>query len=114
VMRVPCRRRRAGCPPRAGNRASPALPEAHQRRIHGSRGPGSHSPAGSRAGHGRDPRLRHRRLRRGRGRTPARPPRRKCASGPPGGRLDIQWAGPGEPIWMTGPAERAFEGEVKI
>ena len=32
----------------------------------------------------------------------------------PGGRLDIQWAGPGEPIWMTGPAERAYEGEVKI
>jgi len=31
----------------------------------------------------------------------------------PGGRLDIQWSGPGEPIWMTGPAERAFEGEVK-
>jgi diaminopimelate epimerase len=32
----------------------------------------------------------------------------------PGGRLDIQWKGPGEPIWMTGPAERAFEGEVKL
>jgi diaminopimelate epimerase len=32
----------------------------------------------------------------------------------PGGRLDIQWKGPGEPIWMTGPAERAFEGEVTI
>lgn len=31
----------------------------------------------------------------------------------PGGRLDIQWKGPGEPIWMTGPAERAFEGEVQ-
>jgi diaminopimelate epimerase len=31
----------------------------------------------------------------------------------PGGRLDIQWKGPGEPIWMTGPAERAFEGEAK-
>ena len=30
----------------------------------------------------------------------------------PGGRLDIQWKGPGEPIWMTGPADRAFEGEV--
>jgi diaminopimelate epimerase len=30
----------------------------------------------------------------------------------PGGRLDIQWKGPGEPIWMTGPAETAFEGEV--
>jgi diaminopimelate epimerase len=32
----------------------------------------------------------------------------------PGGRLDIQWAGAGETIWMTGPAERSFEGEVKI
>jgi diaminopimelate epimerase len=32
----------------------------------------------------------------------------------PGGRLDIQWAGAGEPIWMTGPAERAFEGDVKL
>jgi diaminopimelate epimerase len=32
----------------------------------------------------------------------------------PGGRLDIQWQGPGQPIWMTGPAERAFEGEVTI
>ena len=32
----------------------------------------------------------------------------------PGGRLDIQWAGAGKPIWMTGPAERAFEGEVKL
>lgn len=30
----------------------------------------------------------------------------------PGGRLDIQWKGPGAPIWMTGPAETAFEGEV--
>ena len=30
----------------------------------------------------------------------------------PGGRLDIQWKGPGEPIWMTGPADTAFEGEV--
>jgi diaminopimelate epimerase len=29
-----------------------------------------------------------------------------------GGRLDIQWKGPGEPIWMTGPAETVFEGEV--
>jgi diaminopimelate epimerase len=32
----------------------------------------------------------------------------------PGGRLDIQWKGPGEPIWMTGPAERAYEGEVTL
>jgi diaminopimelate epimerase len=32
----------------------------------------------------------------------------------PGGRLDIQWQGPGELIWMTGPAVRAFEGEVTL
>ncbi|MSQ91390.1 MAG: diaminopimelate epimerase [Gammaproteobacteria bacterium] len=30
----------------------------------------------------------------------------------PGGRLHIQWKGPGQPIWITGPAETAFEGEV--
>jgi len=32
----------------------------------------------------------------------------------PGGRLDIQWQGPGAVIWMTGPAVRAFEGEVTL
>lgn len=32
----------------------------------------------------------------------------------PGGRLDIQWKGPGDPIWMTGPAETAFEGEIPL
>jgi diaminopimelate epimerase len=32
----------------------------------------------------------------------------------PGGRLHIQWKGPGEPIWITGPAETAFEGETAI
>ena len=30
----------------------------------------------------------------------------------PGGRLIVQWPGPGEPIWLTGPAETAFEGQV--
>jgi diaminopimelate epimerase len=29
----------------------------------------------------------------------------------PGGRLQIDWAGPGHPLWMTGPAAFAFEGE---
>lgn len=29
----------------------------------------------------------------------------------PGGRLDIEWPGPGHPLWMTGPAAFAFEGE---
>jgi diaminopimelate epimerase len=32
----------------------------------------------------------------------------------PGGRLIVQWPGPGEPIWLTGPAETAFEGHVDI
>jgi len=32
----------------------------------------------------------------------------------PGGRLVVQWAGPGQPVWLTGPAETAFEGHVEI
>jgi diaminopimelate epimerase len=30
----------------------------------------------------------------------------------PGGDLVIQWPGSGEPVLMTGPAERVFEGEI--
>ena len=29
----------------------------------------------------------------------------------PGGALRIDWAGPGQPLWMTGPAAFAFEGD---
>jgi diaminopimelate epimerase len=32
----------------------------------------------------------------------------------PGGRLVVQWKGPGEPIWLTGPAETSFEGKVAV
>lgn len=32
----------------------------------------------------------------------------------PGGRLTVRWQGPGEQIWLTGPAELAFEGRVEI
>jgi diaminopimelate epimerase len=32
----------------------------------------------------------------------------------PGGTLQIQWAGPGARLWMTGPAEFAFEGEIDV
>jgi diaminopimelate epimerase len=32
----------------------------------------------------------------------------------PGGRLDIHWDGPGQPLWMTGPAEVAFEGHADV
>jgi len=32
----------------------------------------------------------------------------------PGGRLIIEWAGPGQHIWLTGPTETAFEGSFEI
>jgi len=32
----------------------------------------------------------------------------------PGGRLSIEWAGPGQPVMMTGPAVRVFEGQVRL
>ena len=32
----------------------------------------------------------------------------------PGGTLLIQWAGAGSRLWMTGPAEFAFEGEIEV
>ncbi|MCU0760971.1 MAG: diaminopimelate epimerase [Steroidobacteraceae bacterium] len=32
----------------------------------------------------------------------------------PGGALHIRWGGRGEPVWMSGPAEVAFRGEVEL
>ncbi len=32
----------------------------------------------------------------------------------PGGRLCIEWGGPGQPVLMTGPAVRVFEGQVRV
>ena len=32
----------------------------------------------------------------------------------PGGRLTVRWPGPGEPVWLTGPAETSFEGQVDV
>jgi diaminopimelate epimerase len=32
----------------------------------------------------------------------------------PGGELVIEWKGEGEPIWLTGPTQRAFEGEFEL
>jgi diaminopimelate epimerase len=31
-----------------------------------------------------------------------------------GGRLSIAWAGPGQPVLMTGPATTVFEGEIEV
>lgn len=32
----------------------------------------------------------------------------------PGGGLDIEWAGAGEPVWMTGPAISVFKGSIDL
>jgi len=32
----------------------------------------------------------------------------------PGGRLLVRWPGPGEQVWLTGPAETAYEGHVDV
>ena len=32
----------------------------------------------------------------------------------PGGRLQVSWQGPGEPVWMRGPAATVFEGEIEL
>lgn len=31
-----------------------------------------------------------------------------------GGDLRVRWAGEGEPVWMTGPAQTVFEGEIEL
>lgn len=32
----------------------------------------------------------------------------------PGGTLHIRWAGEGHPVWMTGPAELVYEGQIEL
>ena len=32
----------------------------------------------------------------------------------PGGELDIRWQGLGEPVWMTGPTARVFDGVLRL
>lgn len=32
----------------------------------------------------------------------------------PGGKLSVHWGGPGQSVWLTGPAQRSFEGSVEI
>jgi diaminopimelate epimerase len=31
-----------------------------------------------------------------------------------GGDLQVEWAGPGEPVMMTGPATRVYEGQIRL
>ena len=32
----------------------------------------------------------------------------------PGGTAEVAWAGPGQPLWLTGPAARVFTGSIDI
>ena len=32
----------------------------------------------------------------------------------PGGTAQVTWPGPGQPVWLTGPAQRVFAGQVEI
>ena len=32
----------------------------------------------------------------------------------PGGELTVEWDGEGRPLWLTGPTQRAFEGEFEL
>ena len=115
VIQVPSVRdaRRGHSRPRGGE--SFPLSEAHQRRLHGSRQPGSHPVARVRTRRRRDAGVRHRRMRRGGGRTPARVCcTKKCRSMRPGGGMIVRWPGPGEHLWLTGPAVSVFEGTVDV
>ena len=39
---------------------------------------------------------------------------RDVSVGARGGELLVSWGGPGEPIWLTGPAQVAFEGHIDL
>jgi diaminopimelate epimerase len=99
---------------RPADRTPPALPEAGQRRLPAGAGPPSRQAARVRARRRRNPGLRHRRLRGGRGRHPARPAGLAGAVEARGGRLSIAWAGEGQPVYLSGPAETVFEGEITL
>ena len=39
---------------------------------------------------------------------------RRVIVGLPGGELEVTWDGEGEPMWLAGPTQRAFEGEFEL
>jgi diaminopimelate epimerase len=32
----------------------------------------------------------------------------------PGGSLTINWEGEGKPLWMTGPAQQVYDGQIQL
>ena len=106
------RRARGHSRPRCGE--SFPLSTPHQRRLHGSGQPGAHPVARLRARRRRDAGVRHRRLRRGGGRAQARAVAGKSAGRCARWRHDRALGGPGEHLWLTGPAVSVFEGTVDV
>ena len=108
-------RRRTGGHRRTRHGESRAFSAPCERGLRRDRVTGARPAPGIRTRHGRDPRLRHGRLRRGCDRSPARSAcRTEVRVDTRGGRLIVGWRGAGEPIWLTGPAETAFEGHVEL
>ncbi len=94
---------------------SPALSEADQRGLHADRGSRSHPLARVRARRGRDPGLRHGRLRRGRRRPALGTARRGRASR--SARRHARWflgRSRLRHVWLTGPATTVFTGSIDI
>jgi len=38
----------------------------------------------------------------------------RVSVGLPGGTLEVEWQGEGEPMWLTGPTQRSFAGEFEL
>jgi diaminopimelate epimerase len=53
-------------------------------------------------------------LRGGGGRYPAGVAGEEVRVELPGGRLDIAWKGPGQPLYMTGPAAHVYDGFIHL
>ena len=105
--------RRLGAGRRAAGRERSAFSQAGQRRVRRGAlaGRGAHAGVGARLG--RDAGLRHRGLRRLRGRR-ARPaaPAGKILAHLPGGDLELDWADDNH-VYMTGPAVEVFQRRVE-
>ena len=109
------RRRRAGRDAGAAHRAASALPAAGERRLHAGGRPARASRcACTSAARARRSPAAPARARRWSPASGAGCSTRRCAVATRGGELTIAWAGADNPVYMTGPAETVFEGEIEI
>ena len=96
---------------RPGDRKRPGLPAPHQRPFRAGAFARRGHDADLGARQRRDPGVRHRRLRRGRGRRADRPHARRVVAHLPGGDLELHWSEADDHVYMTGPAVEVFSGE---